>query len=248
MVDDRPEVRVLPDLDYVVRAAADTFEELAKSKAREGKVFTVALSGGSTPVRLFELLASEPYRSQMPWKSIHFFWGDERAVPPDASESNFGTANATLLSKVDVPDENIHRIKGELDDSVVAATEYEAELLRFFGLQQGEVPRFDLVFLGMGPDGHTASLFPGTQALSEIHRLVVAPWVDRLQAHRITLTLPVLNKAAHALFLVTGQDKAEVLRTVLHGDPDKPHYPAQLIRPENGDLTWLVDEAAASLL
>ena len=245
---DRPEVRVLLEPDFVARAAADTFEKLAKSKAAEGRIFTVALSGGSTPVRLFKLLAAEPYRSQVPWRSIHFFWGDERNVPPDDPESNFGVANSTLLSLVNVPEDNIHRIKGELDDPVEAAAGYEIELLRFFGLAEGEIPRFDLVLLGMGPDGHTASLFPGTQALSETNRLVVAPWIDKLQTHRITLTLPVFNKAACIQFLVTGTDKAATLKAVFQGDPAKPHYPAQLIRPESGDLTWLVDEAAAGLL
>jgi len=248
MASHRPDVRVLPDPDHVARAAAHAFEKLATSRVREGKTFTVALSGGSTPVRLFKLLAAEPYRSQMPWHSIHFFWGDERTVPPDDPESNFGTANATLFSRVDVPENNIHRIKGELEDPMEAAADYETEFLRFFGLAEGEVPRLDLVFLGMGPDGHTASLFPGTQALSETHRLAVAPWIDKLQTHRVTLTCPVFNKAACIQFLVTGTDKADTLKAVLDGNPDRPQFPAQLIRPETGTLTWLVDEAAASLL
>jgi 6-phosphogluconolactonase len=248
MANHRPDIRVLPDPDFVARAAADTFERLARSKAEEGKVFTVVLSGGSTPVRLFALLAAEPYRSLMPWGSIHFFWGDERTVPPGDPESNFGVANATLLSQVNVPEDNIHRMKGESTDPMKAAADYEAELLRFFGLTEGEVPRIDLVFLGMGPDGHTASLFPGTQALSEARRLAVAPWIEKLQTHRITLTCPVFNKAACVQFLATVKDKAETLEAVLRGDPANPQYPAQLIRPESGDLTWLVDEAAASLL
>lgn len=248
MASHRPEVRILPDPDFVARAAADVFEQLATSKARAGKIFTVALSGGSTPVRLFKLLAAEPYRSRMPWRSIHFFWGDERTVPPGDPESNFGVANATLLSQVAVPADNIHRIKGELPDPMEAAGDYEAGLLRFFGRAEGEVPRLDLVFLGMGSDGHTASLFPGTQALGEARRLAVAPWIDKLQTHRVTLTCPVFNKAACIHFLVTGADKADTLKAVLQGDPREPRYPAQLICPETGNLTWLVDEAAGRLL
>jgi len=245
---DFPLLRVFPDPDAVASAAADEFVRRAGSKVESGRIFTVALSGGSTPKRLYDLLAADPYRHQVPWRDIHFFWGDERTVPPDDAESNFGAANERLFSQVDIPADNIHRIKGEAGDPMAAAADYEAELFRFFGLEEGEFPRLDLAFLGMGADGHTASLFPATQALSETRRLAVAPWIEKLQTHRVTLTCPVFNKAACIRFLVTGSDKADTLKAVLDGNSDKPQYPAQLIRPESGDLTWLVDEAAARLL
>lgn len=248
MQDDRPDVRIFADVDQLARAAADEFARRATARAEAGKIFTVALSGGSTPKRLFKLLAEEPYRSRVPWSDIHFFWGDERTVPPDDPDSNFGAANRALFSQVAIPLDNIHRIKGEMSDPMQAAADYESELLRFFGLAEGEFPRLDLAFLGMGADGHTASLFPGTQALSEARRLAVAPWVEKLRTHRVTLTCPVFNKAACILLLVAGEAKAETLRQVLEGEPAPPRYPVQLIRPENGKLAWYIDSAAGRLL
>ncbi len=244
------EVRVLADAGQLSRAAAEEFVRRAQEAAREKGAFTVALSGGSTPKSLYSLLSSESegFRSRIPWGSIHFFWGDERHVAPGDPESNYRMANETLLSKVPVPPGNVHRIKAENPDAALAAKEYEETLRKFFKLTPGQLPRFDLVLLGMGPCGHTASLFPGTEALKERERLVVAQWVEKFNAYRITVTPPVLNNAAHLIFIISGADKAETLRAVLEGDDEPERYPAQLIRPTQGDLLWLVDEAAAARL
>ena len=240
-----PRLRFFEDADALAEGAAAEFLRLAVSKTAPGVEFRVALSGGSTPRRLYDLLAGEPYASRMPWERIHLFWGDERTVPPDHADSNFGAAQAALLSRVPVPPGNIHRIQGELEPAR-AAEQYEAELRRVFRLEDGALPRFDLVFLGMGPDGHTASLFPGSEALAETHRLVVAPWIGKVGAHRVTLTCPVLNSSAFIMFLVAGADKAGVLREVLEGPGGR--YPAQFIRPADGELHWYIDSAAGHQL
>jgi len=208
--------------------------------------FTLVLPGGSTPGKMYEVLASdETFRSKIPWERIHFFWGDERHVPPDHKESNYRMAHGTMLSKIPVPAENIHRIKSENPDADEAAKQYEEELQTFFNIGTGELPRFDCVLLGMGTDGHTASLFPGTDALYERKRLVVATWVERFQMYRITLTLPLLNNTDFVMFLVSGKEKAEVLKEVIEGKGHTNFLPAQLIRPEHGRLLWLVDKSAA---
>jgi 6-phosphogluconolactonase len=183
----------------------------------------------------------------MPWDNVHVFWGDERHVPPTHVDSNYRLAHDTMLSKVGIPAANIHRMQAE-KDAQQAADEYEATLRTYFGLAAGEVPRFDLILLGMGPDGHTASLFPGTTAIHEATRLVVAPWVEKLHTYRITLTPPVLCNAAHAIFAAGGADKAEVLRQVLSGSYQPELYPSQIVQPTHGSLLWLVDTAAARLL
>jgi 6-phosphogluconolactonase len=227
------------------RAAANRFALLVDSCAAERSVFNVALSGGETPKRLFALLAAEPYASQINWELIHFFWGDERSVPPDDPLSNFGSAYSLLLSKVPVPPANIHRIQAELGPQEAAAG-YESELRHRFRLMPGQLPRFDLVVLGLGGDGHTASLFAGTEALEETERLVVTPWIERFEAHRISLTCPVLNNAAFIMFLVSGDDKAEILKAVLECPAGQ--YPAQLVQPGDGELHWYIDRAAGRLL
>ncbi len=241
-------IRVFENADLVAEAAAELFARAARQAVEAGQPFNVALSGGSTPVRLFKLLAAEPYRDRVPWGGVQFFWGDERTVAPDHPESNFGAANEALLSKLDLPQANVHRIRAELRDPEEAAADYEAELRSHFGLADAEFPRFDLTFLGMGADGHTASLFPGTEALEERRRLAVAQWVEKLGAHRITLTYPTFNNASCILLLVTGGEKAETLREVLEGPVDPPRYPVQLVRPESGELFWYIDEAAGRLL
>ena len=239
------EVRVLEDAAAVTRAAADEFGRRARERVAQAGFFTVSLSGGSTPKSLYALLA-EP-GAPIPWDRVHLFWGDERDVPPDHADSNFAMVESTLLSKVNVPADHVHRIRPELAGAERAASVYEEELRRFFGLAPGQWPRFDLVLLGMGPDGHTASLFPGSPALEERDRLVVASWVEKLQTHRITLTLPILNGAACVLFLVHGADKAPALKAALQADgPDVP--PAGRVRPADGELIWLVDGAAARLV
>jgi len=238
-----PEIRVLASADQLFRAAADEFVSQATDAVSTHGRFTVALSGGSTPRRLYQLLA-ESYAHSIPWGQVFLFWGDERHVPPDHPDSNYRMASEAMLSKVPVPMENVFRIHAE-ENATRAAADYEQTLKNFFQLRPGEVPRFDLILLGMGSDGHTASLFPDTAVLQEQSRLVVAHWIDKLQTYRITLTLPVLNNSACVMFLVTGGDKADVLREVLETDSSGAHFPSKLIQPKNGSLLWLIDRAAA---
>ena len=229
-----------------ILAEAEQHEIEARPFAgRESDRFTWALSGGSTPRGLYRLLASDPYRERLPWLGVHFFWSDERHVPPDHPESNFRMAREAMLDHVPAPPGNVHRIRAEEPDAERAALLYEEELRSFFALSPGEWPRFDLVLLGLGKDGHTASLFPGSAAVRERERLVVAPWVEALQAFRITLTPPVLSHARRALFMVSGAEKAAALRGVLEGERDPDCYPAQAVE---GNRLWLVDRAAAHLL
>jgi len=240
---------VVPDSTELSRIAAEEFVRQIKGTVRAHDLCTVVLSGGSTPKGLYALLASdEAWQTRLPWDKIHFFWGDERHVPPDHPDSNYRVAHQALLSKVPVPLENVHRIAAENPNAHQAAEEYEQTLRTFFRLAAGQLPRFDLILLGMGPDGHTASLFPGTAALHESQRLVVANWVEKFHTYRITLTLPVFNNAARVLFLVSGEEKAEVLRAVLQGHDQPPRFPAQLICPTSGEILWLVDQDAARLL
>ncbi|HEV8578364.1 MAG TPA: 6-phosphogluconolactonase [Thermoanaerobaculia bacterium] len=239
------EIRVFTDAAELLRAAADEIASCARRIADENDRFTWCLSGGSTPRGLYRLLAGDPYRECLPWHAMHFFWGDERHVPPDHPESNFRMAREAMLDAVPVPPENIHRIAAEEADAERAALLYQAELRSFFALAPGEWPRFDLVLLGLGKDAHTASLFPGSAALRERRRLVVAPWVEEQRAFRITLTPPALNHARRTLFLVSGAEKAAALRTVIEGEREPDRYPAQAVE---GNRLWLVDGAAARLL
>jgi 6-phosphogluconolactonase len=239
------EIRVFEGGGQLVRATAEEVALAAdQSLAARGR-FTWALSGGSTPRALYRLLASDFYRERLPWRDLHVFWGDERHVPPNHPESNFGMAREAMLDKVPLPAANVHRIRGEEPDARRAAAEYELELRACFNLADGEWPRFDLVLLGLGAEGHTASLFPGSRALRERERRVVAPWVESLRAFRITLTLPVLNHARRVLFLVSGEEKAAAVHAVLEGARDPERYPAQLVE---GNRLWLLDGAAARLL
>ncbi len=240
-----PKVTILDGAEEVARAAARRFVELAQRAGGERGRFAVALSGGSTPRRAYELLAGNDYRGRIDWPRVHIFFGDERMVPPDDSESNYRMANEALLSRVPIPPQNIHRING-LGDAVANARLYEDELRAFFN--DDRWPRFDLALLGMGDDGHTASLFPGTPALDEQADWVAANWVEKLKAYRVSLTAPAINNAAHVLFLVTGANKAEALGEVLKGEPDPRRLPSQLIRPLDGMLEWLIDKAAATRL
>ena len=242
-------INILKNLDEISRQAADEILRQAIVLGRATGRFALTLSGGSTPGRLYKRLGSEPgVRNRMPWDNLHFFWGDERHVPPDDPQSNYRMASDTLFALAPVPVQNIHRVKAEEPDAVLAAEDYQQELNSFFELVPGQLPRFDCILLGMGPDGHTASLFPGTEALHETKRLVVANWVEKLKTHRITMTAPVLNQAALIIFLVSGKEKAEVLKEVLEGDYRPDLFPAQLIRPKHGRLLWLVDQAAAGCL
>lgn len=244
-----PRVARFNDLEALSKAAADIFTRIAQdSVARRGQ-FAVALAGGSTPKRLYELLASVVRRERVPWSHVEFFWGDERAVPLDHPESNYRMVYETLLSKIDVAPAQIHRMPAERADLGQAAADYQHELARTLAADpNGHPPPLDLAVLGLGDDGHTASLFPHTTALSEQHRWVVANYVPKLDSRRLTLTPPMLNCAQHVLFMVSGVHKAQALAAVLEGPRDPQRLPAQLIAPVSGNLEWLVDTRAASAL
>jgi 6-phosphogluconolactonase len=241
------ELRKLTTPQDLFQAAADeVLRAAAEAIAQRGR-FTIALSGGSTPRNMFALIAANA-SGNLPWEKMFFFWGDERHVPPNDPESNYRMAKETLLSKVPVPSANIFPVPSENPDAAAAAQAYEETLRKFFAVSAGDFPRFDLILLGMGPDGHTASLFPETAALQEKSRLVVANWVEKMQTSRITFTLPVLNAARCVAFLVSGADKAPVLHEVLEGKAPGEKYPSKLVQPTDGKLIWFVDRAAASEL
>lgn len=238
------EVVVVPNAQALAREAARRFAGLACEAAERRGRFCAALSGGTTPGALYRLLAEEPHRSLLPWTQVHFFWADERCVSIDHPASNFRLAYETLIAQVPIPEENVHRVHAELG-AEEAAQCYDRELRRFF---DGPQPRLDLVLLGLGRDGHTASLFPGSAALEEKERLAVATSAqyDARPAERVTLTLPVLNAAELVLFLVSGREKAEIVQAVLSDGDGR--LPARRIRPASGQVTWVVDAAAASLV
>lgn len=241
-------LEIVDDAPSVARRGADLFVRLsADAIARSGQ-FRVALSGGSTPRALHTLLASDPYRDRIDWSKVQFYWGDDRHVAPDDPESNFRMAYDTLLQFIPIHEAQMHRIHTEMPDASAAANLYEQELRDDFQLAAGHLPRFDLIYLGMGPDGHTASLFPHTSALTVADRLVVSNHVPKLNTDRITLTAPVLNNAAVVAFLIAGADKAPALSAVLEGPPNPDEYPSQRIAPTGGELYWLVDRAAAAQL
>jgi len=242
-----PGVRVYANPTEVARAAARLFVDYAwQAIAKDGQ-FLVALSGGSTPQLLFGFLASDEFRGQVDWAKVQIFWGDERAVPPTHPNSNYGTARRELLVRAPIPEGNVHRMEAEKPNIGRAAHEYEEVLRKYLELDDRGFPRFHLIFLGMGPDGHTASLFPGARVTQQTSRWVSTPMVAKLNARRMTLTLPVLNAAHRVLFLVVGAEKAETLRVVLEGKADPP-LPAQMVQPREGLRLFLVDEAAAALL
>jgi len=235
-------------MEIARRAAADVVRIAGDAVAARG-AFTIALSGGSTPKVLYALLAEHPsLRNSLPWDKMKVFFGDERHVGPGHADSNFQMATDAMLSKVPLRPDQVHRIKGEYPDTAQAAAEYEEMIRREFGLQAGAFPRFDLILLGMGSEGHTLSLFPGTKALNETQRIVTSNWVGKLCADRVTLTAPAANNAANVIFMITGADKACALKSVLEGPHEPDQLPAQMIQPANGNVSWLVDEAAGSML
>jgi 6-phosphogluconolactonase len=244
---DRPEIIVIEDAEALADAAARAVAECAAEAVAARGRFTIALAGGVTPRATYERLAQSPLRERMPWDRTWVFFGDERGVPPDHPESNYRMANEALLSKVPIPTKQIARIRGEADDSEEAATEYARRLTEVFGYKRGDLPRFDLILLGMGVDGHTGSLFPGSPVLKEVFRPVAAVHAGAASIpQRVTFTLPVINAAARVMFLVAGAEKAKVLKVVL-GEPTTG-LPAALVRPASGRLTWLIDRSAAGLL
>jgi len=241
---------VAPDAAALAARAAQYFVELAEEAVASCGQARIAISGGSTPKAAFALLAdpAQPWRARMPWDALDLWWVDERSVPPDHADSNYRMTRETLLDKVPLRPERIHRMAGELDPAETAAR-YDLQLRTAFGLKGAELPRFDLLQLGMGPDGHTASLFPHTEALRETARLVTANHVESVKdSWRVTLTRPVINHAADVFFLVGGQDKAQILKEVLLGPLDPERLPSQSIAPASGILTLLLDAAAAALL
>jgi len=243
------EIRILPDGAAIARRAAQEFVQAAAAAVRAKGSFDVSLAGGSTPKALYSLLVNDPtLRSQVPWDKLHLFFGDERHVPPDHPDSNFRMATEAMISKSPLKPAQVTRIKAEYPDAEKAALEYEKALREYFKLKDAEYPRFDLLLVGMGNEGHTLSLFPGTKALHPDGRIVVSNWIGKLYTERITLTAPAANNSAEIIFMVTGADKACALKAVLEGPFEPEQLPAQLLQPKNGKLLWLVDAAAGSML
>jgi 6-phosphogluconolactonase len=238
-------VVIYPDADTLSHEAARHVVRVANESIVTHGRFTLALAGGSTPKKLYTLLASEPYRDQINWALVEVFWSDERCVAPDSEDSNYHLAEEVLLSKVPIPANQIHRMPADATDRDAAALAYTEEIRRVFGTDG--IPSFDLLQLGLGPEGHTASLFPHQASLKELRRLVMPVDVPKPPPPRLTFTPPLLNAAAHILFLVTGQDKADAVQAILEGENNPDEYPAQIIRPSRGEVTWMLDAAASKL-
>src|SRR5512137_2212408 len=228
-------------------AAARLFTARAGEAVSTRRRFCAALSGGKTPVALYRLLAKAPFASQIPWARVHLFWGDERCVPLDHVDSNYRLVREMLLDHVPIPAANVHRIPAEMDP-VEAAARYEGQLREFFAPHGDGLPVFDCILLGLGKDGHTASLFPGTRAIRESARWVLGHYVDAQKGWRITLTPPVINAARSVVFIVAGSGKAAVVKVILEGPLRPDTLPAQIVRPAGGDLVWILDREAAALL
>ena len=241
--------QVWPSAAAMALASAHLFANKVEQAVASRGIARIAISGGSTPQATFKLLAdpAQPFLATVPWDKLQLFWVDERCVPPDNPESNYGVCRELLLTKVPIPEANVFRMEGELDPEE-AASRYESTLRNAMRLEGAESPAFDLVVLGMGPDGHTASLFPHTEALNEMGRLVVANHVPQKDTWRITLTWPVINQAAEVAFELDGPGKTDVLAEVLTGPRDPERLPSQLIRPSNGKLLFLLDQDAAAKL
>lgn len=238
------QVRVFQDLEALSRSAAELFINLARQSIAKRGRFAVALSGGSSPKPVYSLLGLPPCRDAVSWPKVDLFWADERCVPPDHPESNYKLVFDSLLSNISIPGANIHRVKGEGEPGK-AAKDYEEDLQKFFGSLV--VPAFDLIILGAGEDGHTASLFPGSPALQEATRLAFPVYLERPKRDRVTLTLPALNNASYILFLATGHAKSDVVSEILEGN-NSQQFPAGLVRPVNGEVAWFIDREAAEKL
>jgi 6-phosphogluconolactonase len=238
-------IKIFDDAEQLNRFAAEKFVDIADRAIEKNGSFAVALAGGSTPKTLYRLLASDEFKDKIDWTRVRFFFGDERNVLPNDAESNFRMAYENLFEPLKIPEINISRWQTELKDASLIAEAYEKTLSRFF---KTNLPHFDLILLGMGDDGHTASLFPFTEALNETEKVAVANPVEKLDTIRLTLTFPAINNARNVIFLVKGADKAETLRQVLQGEFQPGKYPSQNVKPINGNLLWLVDREAAGLL
>ena len=241
------QIEIAESADALNHSVAEQFVRITTEALRVRNRCAVSLSGGSTPKQIYQLLATEPYRSRALWDQIDFFWGDERHVPADHPDSNYRMAADALLSKVPVRPAKVHRIHAEIPDAALAAHEYEQEIRTTFG-EPANMPRFDLMLMGLGTDGHTASLFPGTPAVDERRRLCVENWVVALGAYRITMTLPLINAARMVMFVASGAEKAPAVHRVLAARETAPLAPAQLVRPSDGALWWMLDRAAAAEL
>ncbi len=240
------QIGIYPDINSLSHEATQFIVRLANEATVTRGRFSIALSGGSTPKVLYGLLATEPYLDQINWSSVEIFWSDERCVPPDDAESNYAMAKEVLLSKIPIQRRQVHRMPAEKADRDAAAQEYTLEMQRVFGTNG--IPAFDLIQLGMGPEGHTASLFPHQPSLHEQQRLVMPVSVPKPPPLRLTFTPPILNAPRHVLFLVTGSEKADAVQAVLEGPYQPEEYPAQIVRPTNGEVTWMLDTAAAGKL
>ncbi len=239
------DLQVLDDTEALAQAAAEQFVEASKEAIESRGRFLVALAGGTTPEETYRRLAEPGMATLVSWRNVHLFWGDERCVPPGHPDSNYRMARKALIQKVPIPQTNVHRILGELDP-VQAAAAYEEQLQSVFEYE--DRPRFDFIFLGLGTDGHTASLFPGSPAIRETERWVMAVFIEALETWRVTLTPPALNAARQLSFLVAGKSKAEQVQQVLTAEPSPENLPAQIVQPRNGQVTWLIDQAAAAHL
>jgi 6-phosphogluconolactonase len=243
------EIRILPDAAAIARRAAQELLQVAAAAVAARGIFTVALAGGSTPKALYTLLADDAQlRAQFPWSYTQFFFGDERSVPPDDPDSNYRMASEAMLSKAPIKPDQVKRISGEFKDLDQAALEYEKILQSYFKLSSGQLPKFDVLLLGMGEEGHTLSLFPGTKALHDNGRLVLRNWVGKLYTNRVTITAPVANNSNLVIFMITRSDKALALKAVLEGPHEPEQLPAQFIQPTAGRLLWLIDHDAAQKL
>ncbi|MBQ27710.1 MAG: 6-phosphogluconolactonase [Nitrospiraceae bacterium] len=239
---------IVADVEEMSQRGANHMAEIIERAVQERKKCMIALSGGKTPRKLYERLASKEFESRIPWESTYWFFGDERHVPPDHDDSNYKMASDSLLSKVPIPTGNIHRIMTERPDPQAIALKYELTLMKAFNLAPGELPVFDLMFLGVGADGHIASLFPHSEALHVTTQMATANKIPETENWRITMTFPIINEAKQLLFLVAGEDKAEALRQVLEGPSNPQEFPAQLVRQKRGFQLWLIEKSASALL
>ncbi|MHB8597231.1 MAG: 6-phosphogluconolactonase [Ktedonobacteraceae bacterium] len=240
------QIALYADSDTLSRDAAQYIVRLATESVVSHGRFTIALSGGTTPRKLYGMLGDEPYRSQIDWALVDIFWSDERCVPPDSEDSNYLLAQQVLLNKIPIPAAQIHRMPADEPDRDAASQAYTDEMRRVFATNG--IPSFDLIQLGMGPEGHTASLFPHQASLHEQQRLVMPVSVPKPPPPRLTFTPPILNAAHNVLFLVTGADKADAVQAVLEGAYNPDEYPAQIVQPTNGEVFWMLDTKAASAL
>ena len=242
----QPNIVICNDRDALNRKTAQLLVQMTNQAIASSRRATLALSGGSTPKALYELLAAPEWRDRMEWDKLHLFLGDERYVPPDHPDSNFGMANKAMISKVPIPPQNVHRVLTELPSAEEAASNYERVLREAFATNK--TPQFDIMLLGLGENGHTASLFPHTTVLKDNAHIFASVWVEEVNAYRLTLTAPVINFSKNIIFMISGASKAHVLKEILYGPYEPERLPAQLIKPVSGSLLWVVDQAAAAEL